>query len=427
MNNIKETVFLCLCVVSNIRGMDLKTVISPQTRTDESQRLAYGFLSTKFSDVRALTQNLSSDDRDKIRKKIMSDKAKNGQILFNVVTVLPPELQNKIAMIICGGDKNLVGIFFENSIMNASVRVWSHQVFLGKVFPWVKKMSGHNPNWNVDTIAAHSKDVIVFGEYCNENQAKLCNYRALQSVDKFVNTFLSASDKNTVDSWDIKYAVRDSYTFKNFMKHQDEGKWCFLPGLLVPFAVKLVGPYVFSDLSTEDMALIAKDCAIQEEHNVWVREQYGKTKNSTWLKLIEEKFLNIDDRKHIILKNRGALYPASYVALGLMTSWRAIHYERKLDRLRGGNGDVNVAHLFFGGIFGLTGMVVTFVEAQLSYYFNSYVTNIENHVLGMACVTGCYAAIVSLWNVIKMRSVRKEQVRIREIPQLLKRTDIEIV
>ena len=51
---------------------------------------------------------------------------------------------------------------------------------------------------------------------------------------------------------------------------------------------------------------------------------------------------------------------------------------------------------------------------------------IQRPVLGMACVTGCYAAAVSLWSAMQMRSLKKASIKMKKLAGVLKCKDIEI-
>lgn len=311
---------------------------------------------------------------------------------------------------------------------------WSQSVF-AKGFPSgsgsddIRKICGKSTNWSVDVIFECADGISIF-PFRNSGYK---NYKELQSMGNFYNKFQ--------DSWvpcgfdNIKYKFCESYTWSNFMKHQSIWQWALLPVLLSPFGVKQLAQYYYPDLSAEEMEKMSREHAAQEEVNAFVRDKFESTKDEVYLSLLSTKFPKVDELTKNNTANRENIYIYCYFVPGLLTglvggvvSIEMIDHILRRDENKEWDKYSRTYRLcrFF---VPACGVLFTYCAVSLSTIaFGSYISDaIERPAFGMACVTGCYAVVVSLWNIIKMRTVREEPVKISEIPQLLKRTDIEIV
>lgn len=312
------------------------------------------------------------------------------------------------------------------------------QVFDGEIFTVFRNWSDtSNANWNQDAIFVYLKDIVMFEAFRNRDGA--CGREELKPTVKAISTvcnkFLIKEVRENVKEWTITYAYRDCYTFSNFWKHQDKWQWGLLPVFLFPFGVKWLAQYCYPDVSAEVMKKMSREYKAQEEVNAFVRDKFETTKDDAYLSLLSTKFSKVDELMKDNIQNRTFVSDSCYAIPGTFMAFiNTLAGAEKTSCMMQKEEDAEwdkYSRLYRLYRFLVPVCVGTFTGGTSMLFamvFGSYISDaIERPAFGMACVTGCYAAVVSLWNVTKMRTVREERIKISEISQLLKRTDIEIV
>lgn len=408
-------------------GVELQLVCAEKNRAIVVQQPTFKSLERipwsldKFNEQK---NNLSAEKIKKIRERLNHTSNEKVSLLFDMATLLPKEIQRKIVTNVCydpedlyTDTKKLVDQYFAIPIGEWS---WSYQVFRGDIFPDLKKGCGQSSHWTPKIIAENAQDIVVYKSWCNDMK-QCCDRKMLESINKFAGVFL----QQRIYWGDVKYSFRETYTINNFMKHQkSEYQWYLLPILLAPFVAKSIGQGIYPDLSAGDIAKIAMNQAIQVEHDSFVREKFEQTKNALWLSFLETKIPGVDQCQQNLFDDRNSLHVWSWIipslGAGLGAPYRLWRNDSPNDRKYKG------FYLFVGVVSGFGTFVATAAANGLFMVLDSCI-NIERPIPAIACVTGLYVAAVSLWNVMKMRTVREETVKINALSELLQCRDIEIV
>jgi len=423
------TIIIVFCVViecGTVYAMDRAIVVPDQKPTFKSLAGIPLLSLEKVSDNR---NRWSEEKKQKIRQQLQESGEEKLLVLFNLATLLSPDLQKIIVNNVCNGKAEDIKIFFGKPMGDVvETYDWSYQVFRGEIFPGVKKMAANSPHWTPATIFKHSKDIAVFDSW-SDNQTQCQDRKVLQSVGTVYEKILSQEASTRADNFNITYAYyayRDSYTFSNFWKHQSRWQWILLPVVLFPFGVKALTQYCYPELSAQQAGKIVHEYDSQEIENAFVRNKLETTKDDVGSFLLRTKLPSLDEYKQALIDDKSNAIRACYfvpeVVIGVF----------------GGLGlGVSVGDWLIEKKWGLASSVCVSIGAFYSVYFSvifgidwlgfALDEIIERPVFGAACATGCYAAVVSLWNVIKMRSTREDRVSIGKLSELLQRSDIEII
>lgn len=401
-------------VVGNIYPMDLSS-------DEQGQRPIITFRSLEKIPCWSLSRIMTSwgkipeGTREKIIKQIIDSDDEKFLTLFNVAIRLPFDLQNMIAAQLYKGHDGAIKKFFKDPVVDViNEYAWSHKVFHKEEYCIFRKMCKKSSNWILETIFEQSKDVVIFEAYNREN--KCHGYKALKSIAQVYNTFQDGLvGKHNCDP--VKYEYCDSYTLTNFMKYQSLEQWHLLPIILTPFWGTLLNRFSSSTLSCAD---IFSDNEKKELLNAFIQSNFEKTGDERWLSFMNE-IINPegykDQQKLLDMIGFSCIYMVEGVLMNFFN--RDFLWENLFKYVPD-----NVVCVFVAIMAGCVGFALPFIFLQYKFFDAAI---LQQPVLGMAGTTICYATIVSMLSVIKMRSVKKDQVAIAKIPKLLKRADIEVI
>jgi hypothetical protein len=426
---------LLLITVMFGSSVELQLMGAQQNRAIVVQQSTFKFLERipwsldKFKEQR---NNLSEEKMKKIRERLSRTGNEKTLILFDMATLLPREVQEKIINCMSSNDRD-VKLLFQTPIGDdIGKALWSYQVFRGGVMPWFKNRCTSAENWTPKIIAENAQDIMVYSSWADD-LSKCCDRKMLESVSKVCNTFsvvIKDSGGHECDTR-LKYAFKDAYVWDNFKKYQKIEQWILLPFLLFPFGIRWLAQVLHPDLSLDEMEKMTREHDAEVELNAIVQNKFDTTKDDAWLSLRSAKFLAVDEAKQNIIFNRMLLYKCSSVILGAIPTSASFciglcevgHWLIK-NKYKDGSKFWQLKDIFSLG----AGLVCGAFIMSPFYFFGPYLCDmIERPIFGMVCTTGFYAAAVSLWNIVKMRTVRHDTVKMSKIAELLQRTDIEIV
>ena len=418
-----------LCTVTqfnNADGMNCKIY------TSKHPNALKGFLSMSFDQVIRLTGNLPDEYRNEIRRKILDDNDKKYLMYFNIATRLLPELQHRVALNLFNDGSNPVR--HRHEINNFLIKplgekihtYWMLQAEASKrlVLPRLESRIS-NAKSLIDKYGANPVyeflDEITIVEHILEQNAqhKKVTHKELTAFNIAYNTVMSKFDKisNKLDrELLIKYNYRDVYTLTNFMKYQSIQQWYFLLTVLTPFLFQFI-----RDAELPEAEILSTN-EKKEILNAFIQRNFEKTGDKKWLSFIEE-IITPEERKVYgkveDMVTLSCIYGAQGVSVVFVKEYFYFIHEKFFKYIPENWVCVSI---------GMGAWVLAFALPCIFLNYKFFDADImQQPILGMTCAATCYASILSIMNVIRMRSLKEERVAIAEIPQLLNRIDIEIV
>lgn len=353
----------------------------------------------------SLWYNELSDLKKESIKKNLSIQDKSQKALFYFIHV-PKELQEKILLYTFNNNQTVTNLFYTmplcRSINNYAIakKIWDYRE---ENTPLNTLLLAKDENFTIEVIFEHVKSFVVFDKLLNDEHNKPClNKKELESLVKIIDKF----EGSYSESGKIKYKYHTD-TLENFEKEQFKfDQWVLLPFFYAPFVSQLISHYcVFEWLFEYEIA--HNEC--KECLNLFLKNKYQETGNELFLSYTQ-KVINTAYIKDIIFLLKGIIYCSAVPLANYVGQKRS-----KLSTL-GYLGDCVFVGLISWGMKAIALRLMPSLVQPL----------LERSLASIAIITVLYALVVGLYNKDKLRAIRFEEVELKDLSELLKRTDIVI-
>ena len=439
---------------SSFYGMELQDM-SARERDIELAAKIFGSVKRisllTFSQLSLGWQKISEEQQKIARRKISDYGSEQLLTLFNVATTLPGPVQGKKE------DKDVKGCFVERLYDDIKTDYSSDgqlEDFYNKSLMDILKDAsactayraplsfleitfGYQGGKYWEALREEWDGFMFISSACDDLRAinRVAHEKQITQLGKI------RKQCNMHEKYHVEYTYFCKYTWKSFENQISLQQIVLLPLIMLPFCGKMLFDYWWPEMTPEQIKnimsdniekekAIMSDNAKKEIINALIRDRHEKTQDAGWLSyghaivdpknccdIIDTQKIEkcrIGDRLSWIMLSG---YPGAFAGVACLTLTPICDYLGRKKLLGEVLGEVNRYSIGFAFMISVSSLLGAFVAG-------CYIDKIQRPVLGMVIAGGVYCAIASIWNVIAMRRLKTEKIKLgSDIPL---REDIEI-